>query len=38
MQNKAPTCIWYESGAEDAARFYAEIIAIPMKPPAPSRQ
>ncbi|OJW75750.1 MAG: hypothetical protein BGO57_07000 [Sphingomonadales bacterium 63-6] len=26
MQNKAAICIWYESGAEDAARFYAETI------------
>ncbi|MCB5424905.1 VOC family protein [Altererythrobacter sp. CC-YST694] len=26
MQNKAFACIWYENGAEDAARFYAETI------------
>ena len=24
MARKAANCIWYESGAEDAARFYAE--------------
>jgi 2-polyprenyl-6-hydroxyphenyl methylase/3-demethylubiquinone-9 3-methyltransferase len=24
MSNKATNCIWYESGAEDAAKFYAE--------------
>ena len=25
MPNKASNCIWYESGAEDAAKFYASV-------------
>ena len=25
MANKASNCIWYESGAEEAAAFYASV-------------